>query len=150
MIFTSLKFLLFVSVVIAVYFVFPKKYRWIWLLAASYFFYLSASLKYGIFLVFSTALTYAAALFMEWLSKRSSFEELPGDERKAARKKLNRQKKYVVVAAILINFGILFFIKYYNFAANSLAALSGALGITFSPHLLSFALPVGISFYTFR
>lgn len=48
----------------------------------------------------------------------------------------------IVLAA---NLGILFLFKYYNFFAENLASLTGSVLPAFS-----FALPVGISFYTFQ
>ena len=112
MVFTSLKFILFITATVTVYFLFPKKYRWVWLLIASYFFYLSASIKYGVFLVFSTAVTYFAAIWMEKTTEKSSIAALPKEERKEAKKRLQKRKKLIVALAIILNFAVLFFIKY--------------------------------------
>ena len=92
MVFTSLKFILFITATVTVYFLFPKKYRWVWLLIASYFFYLSASIKYGVFLVFSTAVTYFAAIWMEKTTEKSAIAALPKEERKEAKKRLQKRK----------------------------------------------------------
>lgn len=151
MIFTSLKFILFISAVFIGYFIFPKRYRWIWLLISSYCFYFSASIKYGFYLVFSTISTYIAALAIGKITERFSVPpDMGKEEKKALRRKNDRKKKLVVAAAVLINFGILFFIKYYNFSVLSLAKFTGLFGFDFSPHTLSLVLPVGISFYTFQ
>ena len=151
MIFTSLKFILFISAVFIGYFIFPKRYRWIWLLISSYCFYFSASIKYGFYLVFSTISTYIAALAIGKITERFSVPpDMGKEEKKALRRKNDRKKKLVVSAAVLINFGILFFIKYYNFSVLSLAKFTGLFGFDFSPHTLSLVLPVGISFYTFQ
>lgn len=150
MIFTSLKFIIFITAVVFVYFLFPKKYRWVWLLISSYFFYLSASLKYGVFLIFSTAVTYFAALQMERITKKTDLSSLEKEERRAAKKKLNKQKKLVVTAAIILNFAVLFIIKYYNFTVLNISALANAVGIEFTPVLSKLMLPIGISFYTFQ
>ena len=61
----SFSFLIFLPVVVLVYAVLPQKMRGIWLLAASWFFYLSAGAIYGIFLAVSIVTTYVAALLME-------------------------------------------------------------------------------------
>lgn len=150
MVFTSLKFLIFITAVIFVYFIFPKKYRWVWLLISSYFFYLSASIKYAVFLVFSTVVTYAAALGMDALSEKAAIHSLPKEEKKEAKKRLEKRRKAVVAAAIVINFAVLFALKYYNFTVTNIASLMGAFGLEFSPVLSKLLLPVGISFYTFQ
>lgn len=150
MVFTSLKFILFITATVTIYFLFPKKYRWVWLLIASYFFYLSASIKYGVFLVFSTAVTFFAAICMEKTAQKSNISALPKEQRKEAKKRLQKRKKLIVALAIILNFAVLFFIKYYNFTVLNISALAGVFGIEFSPVLSNLLLPVGISFYTFQ
>ncbi len=150
MVFTSLKFILFITATVIIYFLFPKKYRWVWLLLSSYFFYLSASIKYGVFLVFSTAVTFSAAVLMEKLAEKADIPSLPKEERKQAKKRLQKRKKLIVAFAVILNFAVLFLIKYYNFTVLNISALAGVFGIEFSPVLSSLLLPVGISFYTFQ
>ena len=70
--FNSFEFLIFLAIVLVLYFVLPHKFRWIMLLIASYYFYMSwnASL---VFLIFGTTLvSYLAALFMERTEKKES------------------------------------------------------------------------------
>ena len=52
--------------------------------------------------------------------------------------------------ALVLNFGILAFLKYYNFFAGSLNDLFGSFGASFSAPTLKLFLPIGISFYTFQ
>ena len=52
MLFNSLQFAIFFPVAALIYFVIPKKMRCLWLLLASYVFYMSASPKYVVFLLF--------------------------------------------------------------------------------------------------
>ena len=40
MVFNSVQFLIFFPLVTLLYFVLPQRVRWVWLLAASYYFYL--------------------------------------------------------------------------------------------------------------
>ena len=150
MVFTSLKFLLFITAVVFIYFIFPKKYRWVWLLLSSYFFYLSASVKYGIFLVFSTVITYLAAIWIEKVSESIDVSSLLKDERKQAKQLIEKRKKLITAIAILLNFAVLFTIKYYNFTVLNISALADIFGIQFTPAMLNILLPVGISFYTFQ
>ncbi len=71
MLFNSLPFLLFFPVVITLYFVLPKALKNIWLLIASYFFYMSWNPVYGALLLFATVLTYLGALMIERFREKS-------------------------------------------------------------------------------
>jgi len=63
----------------------------------------------------------------------------------------NRQKAKVFLwLSIINNLGILAIFKYYNFFAEQFKAGFALLGMEINPVLLSIALPVGISFYTFH
>ena len=146
MIFTSFKFLLFISATLLGYFIFPKKYRWLWLLGASYYFYLSASVKYSVFLIFSTVITYFAALAIERMGAVSILPEWTKEEKKQAKKKAAGRQKLILAVVLFVNFGVLFSLKYYNFAASSFASLAGIFGLEVSPSVLKIAIPVGISF----
>lgn len=48
MLFNSLEFLIFLPIVLLVYFVIPPKIKNIWLLIASYYFYMCWNAKYAI------------------------------------------------------------------------------------------------------
>lgn len=56
----SFSFLFFMAVVAGIYYVFPRRYRYIWLCAASLFFYLSNDIRYFWGLLLCTAVTYTA------------------------------------------------------------------------------------------
>ena len=57
MLFNSIDFLLFFPVVTIAYFLLPHRVRWIWLLVASYYFYMSWNAKYALLIAASTVLT---------------------------------------------------------------------------------------------
>lgn len=102
----------------------------LFLLAVSLFFYACWNPAYLSLILISVCITYLSGL---------------GMERWPARKKL------VLVISLLSNLAILFFFKYYNWFAVSANAIAGLLPGGFRPFALSsFALPVGISFYTFQ
>lgn len=65
MLFNSLQFAIFFPVAALGYFMIPKKLRCLWLLLASYAFYMSASPKYVVFLLFSTLVTYGGGILVE-------------------------------------------------------------------------------------
>ncbi len=70
MLFNSIEFLLFFPIVTFVYFIFPKKYRYLWLLASSYFFYMSWNINYAFLLFASTLITYTASIGIAWCGYR--------------------------------------------------------------------------------
>lgn len=62
-----------------------------------------------------------------------------------------RQKKRMFLTiSLLINFGILFVFKYFNFINDSVFQLLGFAGLRWPVPNLDLLLPVGISFYTFQ
>ena len=63
MLFNSLTFLIFFAITLIGYFLIPKKARYLWLLAASYYFYASWNLRYVLLLLSTTVISYATALF---------------------------------------------------------------------------------------
>ncbi len=157
MTYTSLNFLFFVLVTVLVYFLFPeKKLRWTVLLAGSLFFYLVAGYKFVAFILFTTLSTYLIALLINKISKNSNATlkskkaEWSRDEKKKYKNKIKIIKRLVMASALVINFGILAFLKYYNFFSGSLNDILGAFSIPFSMPTLQLFLPLGISFYTFQ
>ena len=139
MLFNSIDFLIFFLIVVTVYFVIPPKVKTIWLLAASYYFYMSWNAKYAILIITSTIITYVSGLLIEKV-KRAELEAL-------------RKEKYlkaVVACSFILNLGILFYFKYINFALNTLGKLLGLLRISVKMPAFDILLPVGISFYTFQ
>ena len=131
MLFNSLGFAIFLPIVFILFWGLPHKYRWILMLIASYYFYMSWNAKYVVIILFTTIISYLAAIFLERQNSRA-------------------KKGMVLVCAAIICLGILFFFKYFNFVS---ASLSYALaGFTISTNQLThkLLLPVGISFYTFQ
>ncbi|AXP82456.1 Peptidoglycan O-acetyltransferase [Mariniflexile rhizosphaerae] len=137
MLFNSFEFLLFFPVVFIGFFITPYKYRWIWLLAASYFFYMVHSPKLVIFLLISTTVDYYAALKMARATARV--------------------RKYYLALSIAVNIGMLCTFKYLAFFSNTINQLLVFLGMGHSStnaidtyNFSQLLLPIGISFYTFQ
>lgn len=65
MLFNSLHFLIFFPVVVALYYIIPRKARNFWLLAASYYFYMCWNAKYVLLLLFSTVVTFVSGILIE-------------------------------------------------------------------------------------
>lgn len=60
-----------------------------------------------------------------------------------------KKRKSLLVGTIVINVGILFFFKYFNFFVQSFADALSLMGMSVNVTTLHILLPVGISFYTF-
>ncbi|PID95182.1 MAG: membrane-bound O-acyltransferase family protein [Bacteroidetes bacterium] len=131
MLFNTIEFVIFLPVVIIAYFLIPHKFRWILLLAASYFFYMSWKVEYIFLIITSTLIDYFSGIFME-------------------RQKERRARLPWLILSLCSNLGLLFFFKYFNFAASNLNLLFAKMGMDTSLPLMKFLLPVGISFYTFQ
>lgn len=155
MTYTSIPFALFAAITIIIYYVFPlKEYRWTVLLTASYFFYIYNSYRYTVFILFTTATIYLAGRMMNRISEeaastlRTNKEVWDREEKKAFKKETETKKKRLLAATLVVNFGILFVIKYLNFLAGGLMNLFGSPAE--DAHIISIILPLGISFYTFQ
>ena len=69
--FVSLGFLLLLPLAAFINYLIPRKYRYIWLLVTSIFFYLGIDLKASAVMAGTVVVTYFAALFIERLSENS-------------------------------------------------------------------------------
>lgn len=127
--FLSPGFFLFFPAVTAVYFLLPQRARSLWLLCASWYFYLCAGVDYFFFLLCTLVLTYAGARLLERQSGRA--------------------RKGVLAALLLALFGTLALFKYLDFGLSLLERGLSALGLAFSSPALDLILPAGISFYLF-
>lgn len=131
MLFNSFDFLVFFPIVVGIFFIIPKKLRSIWLLVASYYFYMSWNPKYAVLIATSTIITYLSGIF---ISGASSIN----------------QKRLVVALSFISNLGILAVFKYANFAIETVSAIMNHFGLGVIDRRLDILLPVGISFYTFQ
>lgn len=132
MLFNSIPFLLFFPVVCVVFYCLRHiGARNIFLLLASYYFYMNWEPVYALLLLSSTVITYLAALGMNKCNT-------------------SQHRKIFLVTSIILNLGILFFFKYWNFLACQLTLGMESLGVAMSIPKFSILLPVGISFYTFQ
>lgn len=131
----SMKFLTFVTAALIGYYLIPKKYQWIWLLAFSYIYYASSGMKYLVFLVYTTFVTYGTARLI-----------YRTDEKCAEQKeKIKTRKKSILVLALILDFGLLAVLKYTNFTITNINALFHT-----DIRMMKLLLPLGISFYTFQ
>ena len=128
--FNSLQYLVFLVANVVVYYLLPQRARNVQLLLASYYFYMCWNPTYALLMLFSTAVTYGCGLLVgasAWGKRR-----------------------LWVALSLILNLGVLFFFKYYNFTADVITRGMDFLGISMDVPLLDVLLPVGISFYTFQ
>lgn len=116
----------------------PSKIRYIWLLIASYYFYMGWNPKYVVLLVFSTLITYISGLLISIVPSKTK----PQNH--------TRIKRIIVAASLIANLGLLFFFKYINFASGIIVNLFSRLNISLDIPRFDILLPVGISFFTFQ
>ena len=131
MLFNSIPFAIFFPITVLIYFVLAGRYRWLFLLAASYGFYMAWRVEYIILILISTSIDYYAS------RKMASLDTKP------------ERRKYLYLS-LIANLGLLFTFKYLNFFQDTLSTLTGSLGISTSLPTSNLILPIGISFYTFQ
>lgn len=139
MLFNSIDFLIFFPVVLLVYFIFPRKIRYIWLLVASYFFYMCWNPSYIVLIFLSTLITYVCGLLVGKIRKQN--EKPDGGQ-------LVRMKVWIGVG-VAANIGMLVYFKYMNFLIHTLNSFLTRFSIQ-EIHEFDILLPVGISFYIFQ
>lgn len=132
MLFNSIEFLIFFPIVCIVYWLLPyNRWRNIFLLLASYYFYMNWEPIYALLIMFSTVSTWYAA-------------------RRIAATYVRKKRKLWLTVCLVANFGILFIFKYFNFITDSVFSLLNMAGLRMQVPTFTLLLPVGISFYTFQ
>lgn len=131
MLFNSLSFAMFIIIVFILYYLVPNKYRWCFLLAASYAFYMNLHIGYGILLLATTGLTYVLALNLE---KETTV----------------KRKKRCLLGGILPLVLVLLFYKTASPVIDRLNLLIDAGKLNMQPITVKILLPAGISFYFFQ
>jgi len=129
--FNSLHFLVFFPIVVGLYFSLPHRFRWLLLLISSYYFYMSWKAEFIFLIIFTTLIDYVAGIQME-------------------KAQTPKRKKTFLVLSLIMNLGLLFTFKYFNFVSASVRELLQLFSIPLNPLTLKVLLPVGISFYTFQ
>jgi len=131
MLFNSLVFLAFITII---FFVYPRLHlrgQNVLLLIASYIFYGYWDWRFSFLLFTSTIVDFFVGQKLQ-----------ASDSQK--------HRKLLLFFSVSVNLGILGFFKYFNFFIDSATSVLTAVG--FEPHLLvlQIILPIGISFYTFK
>lgn len=134
MLFSSTTFLfVFLPVVLAVYFICPKKFRNVVLLISSLLFYAWGEPRYILVMLATILVNYILALVCASCKEKGK----------------DKGEKAAVIGTIVFSIGMLAFFKYSNFFLTNFNGSIGKLAGVSLP-LLKVALPLGISFYTFQ
>ena len=151
----SIEFFAFTAAAILIYYLFPvKKYQWTVLLAASYAYYILNCNKYVLYMLVTTVTTYFGARILERAAEKSkqfllkNRESLTKESKKEFKAKTQRKKRLILAAVLVFNFGILAFLKYFGFCADSVHSLLGAVGIKYTEPSFSFIVPLVTSLIT--
>jgi alginate O-acetyltransferase complex protein AlgI len=139
MIFTSIVFALFFILVAILYYFLPVKYRWIWLLVSSVFFYMYSNPSYILVAGFIILITYFGGIQIE---------------KSTAPKKAMQ----FYLMAIMANISVLVFFKYTNFFTTTAfdiinitrQKLFHTTEIWNNSLLINIIAPLGISYITFQ
>lgn len=131
MLFNSLTYAIFLPIVFCFYWLLKANYRWLLLLTASYYFYMSWNVKYVVLILFTTTISFFAAIFLEKTTQ-------------------TYKKKLILSITAISSLGVLFYFKYFNFISESVIDFVSLFSIKLEPIVVEVILPVGISFYTFQ
>lgn len=119
--FTSLAFLILTAVCTIVYYCIPSSYRRVWLLLISCLYYMAGGPLLILYLLFAAVTTYVGGRYA------------------------SRGYKAAVVIPLVLDFGVLAFLKYTPLVVSLLNSLR-----IWSIPVPRFVIPLGISFYTFQ
>jgi len=151
-----MNFYVFLAATFAAYYLFPPRYKWRVLLAGSYLFYALADFRVMYCIVFTTITVFYTGRMLDKVHKKQAllFSQKDAQWLKENRKeciaRFTRERRRILLAALLLNFGILALIKYSGFVSININLLLGAFSVPFQIPTLHFLLPLGISFYTFQ
>lgn len=156
MTFVSLAFFAFVAALTLVYFLVPRAYRWVVLLAGSYVFYWLNSRWLALVLLGTTLVTFLMGLWIQnvrergkaWLDAHRA--ELSREERKARNAATKKATRRILALGVVVSLAPLIYLKYGNFLIDNANSLLTRLGSQRQLGHLHLLLPLGISFYTLQ
>ena len=131
MIFNSFNFIVLFPLIFLLYYAIPAKFqktRNLFLLAVSYLLYLQWKPVYALILLGVTVVTFYSALVVT----------------------KTKRPKWVVTVGVLLTLSPLAFFKYFNFINEAISEGLAVIGFNFHLEGLNWAVPIGISFFTFQ
>lgn len=131
MLFNSFEFLIFYVAVVVLFFTVHDRYRWVLLLGASYWFYMSWRVEYVLLIMATTLINYGVAIAIE-------------------KSRCDKLRTALLVLGVGASLSLLLTYKYANFVSENVEQALAAVTITWDVPYLDLILPLGISFYTFQ
>lgn len=130
MLFSTAAFAVFMTVTFLAYWLLPHKYRWIFILMANAWFYISYDVRYLAVILVTMLASYICAILIE-------------------KQDVAKKKKIIMTTGVVVTLSLLLVFKYLNFALYTVAKVLNRLSIPMQETTLRLIMPVGISFYTF-
>ena len=121
----------FFALILCVYYILPLRSRWALLLAGSAIFYASADWKMILLIAGSIGISYVTGLKLDSTA-------------------LEKGKKAWMIGSITLLVVILGFFKYFGFFADAINHVFQSMGLGSESKVLQIAMPLGISYYTFK
>lgn len=152
----TLGFLLFCIALVIIYYLVPKTMQWWVLLAASLYFYAMSGIKNILYVLITALSTYVATRMIQSLTDRqkewikANKKTTSKEERAAYKAHIQAKRRAILVAALLLNFGILCTFKYLHFLIAQVNTVISSFGASPINDTLKLIIPLGISFYTFQ
>ena len=134
MLFNSISFAIFLTIVFIIYWSLKNKhliYQNLILLISSYIFYGWWDWRFLSLIALSTVVDYLVGIQID-------------------KAKSKKTKKNFLLISLIVNLGLLAVFKYFNFFITSFEEMLNSVGLPFDTWTLNIILPVGISFYTFQ
>lgn len=166
MLFTSYAFIGFVILLVALYYVLPKKAKWPLLLLGSYVYYYFAGWKFLFFILAVTVITYVAGILISRNKARADArfaemkrleksgegdpEKVGKEARKLYKESQKRTRRRIMAIGITLALLILAVVKYTNFTIHNINGLLSAFHVSKRIGFLTILKVTGISFYTFQ
>ena len=152
----SLPFFLFVAAVVLIYYLIPRKLRWIVLLVASFVFYWLNSAQLMLILLGTSLFTWAVGLCIQKIRDsgeaqlKASADALSPSEKKRRKERIKKKARVWLLAGVAVDLGTLLFLKYFNFFGGNLNSFFSLMNVETRIPVLHLLLPLGISFYSLQ
>ncbi len=149
--FTSYEFIAFLIAIFLLYYLIPKKFQWILLLLGSCLFYAYAGISFLAYILITAISTWGAGVLIGRIKDKRAAEyqvkkdSLDREAKKAFKEQTKKKTRWIFLACLLLNLGILAVIKYTDFVIENINSIFGS-----SNAFMHFAVPLGISYYTFK
>lgn len=155
----SIQFIFFLLLAVVLYYTAPPKWQWKILLIESFCFYVLCSARAILFFCVTAVSIWYAAIRMDRINAEYQKEidayaaqgkKLTRQEKLAMKKQEDRRKRKILIALLLLNFGILFFIKYGEIPCRIWNGVCAVLRLDWEADYSGILVPLGISYYTFQ